>query len=69
MTYSTHIDVNAKCPFEEYAEFAAACNGSNIFEPLETWPKPGTPEATALQYAMRDWNTVPIPFRQNGADR
>lgn len=34
------------------------------FEPWERWPRPGMPEAVALQYTMRDWNPVPIAHRQ-----
>ncbi|WP_271602778.1 bifunctional DNA primase/polymerase [Bradyrhizobium sp. CCBAU 45384] len=64
MINSTDTDINAKCPFEQYAEFLATYAGSNVYEPDEWRPSPGTPAAIALGYAMRDWNTVPIPFRQ-----
>lgn len=68
MINSTHIDINAKCPFEEYAKLAveefANLDDRDIFERDEWRPRPGTPGAIALQYTMRDWNPIPLPFRQ-----
>ncbi|MEY9703286.1 P4 family phage/plasmid primase-like protein [Bradyrhizobium diazoefficiens] len=71
MTTTTSVDENANCPFEEFAEFALAYDGGNIFELGEKWPTLGTPEWSALQYTMRGWNPVPLPLRQKkpiGAD-
>ncbi|WP_342726080.1 phage/plasmid primase, P4 family [Bradyrhizobium sp. B097] len=68
MSNSTHNDHSAKCPFEEYAKLAAAETADvayrDLFERDEWVPKLGTPGAIALGYAMRDWNTVPIPHCQ-----
>ncbi|MFK4525724.1 hypothetical protein ABIF90_003705 [Bradyrhizobium japonicum] len=51
--------------FEDFAaEQAASLANVPLFEPWEKWPRYGTPEATALQYTMRDWNPVPIAYRQ-----
>jgi hypothetical protein len=51
-----------------YEDFAASSAESLDRAPLsehwEKWPRSGTPEAIALQYAQRDWNPVPIAFRQ-----
>lgn len=64
MLDSTHFDAFAKF-YEDYAASSAeTLDHAPVFEPWEKWPKAGTPEATALQYAMRDWNAVPIEFRQ-----
>lgn len=61
---STQTDPDAKL-FEDFAaEQAASLANVPLLEPWEKWPRPGTPEATALQYAMRDWNPVPIAYRQ-----
>jgi Bifunctional DNA primase/polymerase, N-terminal len=57
------VDAIAKL-FEDAASSAELNEHAWPFEPGERWPKPGTPEYVALQYAMRDWNPVPIPYRQ-----
>lgn len=64
MLDTTQHDSVAKL-FEEFAadELVRAANAP-LFAPWERWPKLGTPEATALQYAMRDWNPLPVPFKQ-----
>jgi hypothetical protein len=57
------VDAIAKL-FEDAARCAEPIGDGRPFEPWERWPKAGTPEAIALQYTMRDWNPVPIPYRQ-----
>ncbi|MCK1607244.1 bifunctional DNA primase/polymerase [Bradyrhizobium sp. 166] len=68
MINTTHNDDNAISAFENYAKFAAEefahLEYRDMFERDEWVPKPGTPGATALGYTMRDWNVVPLPFRQ-----
>ena len=64
MLDTARLDALAKL-FEDCADSSAELiEHAPPFEPGERWPRPGTPEAVALQYTMRDWNPVPIPFRQ-----
>lgn len=64
MFNSTQFDAFTKY-YEDYAASSAeTIDRAPPFDPDEKCPKAGTPEATALQYAMRDWNTVPIELRQ-----
>src|ERR1700738_819045 len=60
----TEFDAVTKL-FEDYAaESAESLDRAPIFAPWEEWPRSGTPAAIALQYTQRDWNPVPIAFRQ-----
>ena len=61
---AARLDVVAKLFEDCEAGSAESIEHAPPFETWEKWPRPGTPEAVALQYAMRDWNPVPIPFRQ-----
>jgi hypothetical protein len=63
MLDTARLDAVAKF-FEEAGRSADSIEHDWPFEPWERWPRPGTPEAIALQYTMRDWNPVPIAFRQ-----
>src|SRR3954466_4062479 len=64
MLDNTETDHIAKL-FEDFAaEEAASLDSAPLFEHWEKWPRPGTPEAIALEYTMRDWNPVPIAHRQ-----
>lgn len=64
MTDTTDGDGIAKL-FENFAaDEAQALANAPLFERWERWPKSGTPEATALQYTMRDWVPVPVPHRK-----
>lgn len=64
MLDNTQTDPIAKL-FEDFAaEATKDLHLAPLFEPWEARPRPGTPEATALQYTMRDWNPVPIAYRQ-----
>jgi hypothetical protein len=66
MLNTTQIDNIAKY-FEDFAAETSSDESMNrapICEPWEHWPKLGTPEATALQYTMRDWIPVPVPHRR-----
>jgi hypothetical protein len=56
------LDVNDIAKLFE--DLAASMANAPLFEPDERRSRPGTPEAIALQYTMRDWNPVPIAFRQ-----
>jgi hypothetical protein len=61
---TTQTDIIAK-HFEDFAASSAESIASApLCEPWEKWPRSGTPEAVALQYTMRDWNPVPLPYRQ-----
>jgi Bifunctional DNA primase/polymerase, N-terminal len=64
MLDNTQFDAVTKL-FEDFAaESAETIARAPLFEPWEEWPRSGTPEAIALQYTLRDWNPVPIAFRQ-----
>jgi putative DNA primase/helicase len=64
MLDTTQTDIIAK-RFEDFAASSAeSIARAPLFEPWEEWPRFGTPEAIALQYTQRDWNPVPIAFRQ-----
>jgi Bifunctional DNA primase/polymerase, N-terminal len=64
MVDTTQLDAITKL-FEDFAASSAeSIARASLFEPWEDWPRPGTPEAIALQYTMRDWNPVPVPYRQ-----
>src|SRR5580704_14191591 len=64
MLDNTQFDAVTKL-FEDFAaESAESIARAPLFAPWEEWPRSGTPEAIALQYTQRDWNPVPIAFRQ-----
>lgn len=60
---TTKDDMMAKY-FDDFAANEERASNAPLFAPWERWPKLGTPEAMALQYAMRDWNPLPVPFKQ-----
>jgi Bifunctional DNA primase/polymerase, N-terminal len=64
MLDTARLDALAKLFEDCVASSAELIEHAPPFEPGERWPRSGTPEAVALQYTMRDWNPVPIPYGQ-----
>lgn len=61
---AAQVDDITKLLEDFVASSSATLDNAPLFAPWESRPRPGTPEAVALQYTMRDWNPVPIAYRQ-----